>query len=42
MVGVHFYLIPVYEVQSDLLRKATRLGMFFYAGVVLYLYRQKG
>jgi peptidoglycan/LPS O-acetylase OafA/YrhL len=41
MVGVHFYLIPVYEVQSDLLRKATRLGMFFYAGVVLYLYRQR-
>lgn len=41
MVGVHFYLIPVYEVQSDLLRKATRLGMFFYAGVVFYLYRQR-
>ncbi|MCQ4297518.1 acyltransferase [Pseudomonas stutzeri] len=41
MVGVHFYLIPIYEVQSDLLRKATRLGMFFYAGVVFYLYRQR-
>lgn len=39
MVAVHFHLIPSYEMQSDLLHKATRLGMFFYAGVVLYLYR---
>ncbi|WP_312143910.1 MULTISPECIES: acyltransferase family protein [Stutzerimonas stutzeri subgroup] len=40
MVGVHFHLMPIYEMQSDLLRKATRLGMFFYTGVLLYLYRQ--
>ena len=39
LVGVHFHLMPLLELQSDLLRKASRLGMFFYAGVVLYLYR---
>lgn len=41
MMAVHFHLIPTYEVQADLLRKATRLGMFFYAGVAFYLYRER-
>ena len=41
MVVTHFWLIPLYEVQSDLLYKATRLGAFFYAGVAFYLYRQR-
>src|SRR3546814_19057553 len=31
--------MPIYERQSDRLRKATRLGVLFYAGVLLYLYR---
>lgn len=41
MVVTHFWLIPLYEVQSGLLYKATRLGAFFYAGVAFYLYRQR-
>lgn len=36
---VHFYLAPTFGIESDMLRKATRLGMFFYGGAALYFYR---
>ncbi|MCQ4325192.1 acyltransferase [Stutzerimonas stutzeri] len=36
---VHFYLLPELGLQGDLLLKITRLGTFFYFGVVFYLYR---
>jgi peptidoglycan/LPS O-acetylase OafA/YrhL len=36
---VHFYLAPKFGIQSDMLHKTSRLGMFFYAGAALYLYR---
>lgn len=41
LLGTQFYLFPVFELQSDLLRKFSRLGAFFYGGVVLYLYRTR-
>ncbi|MBW8455726.1 MAG: acyltransferase [Pseudomonas sp.] len=41
MMAVHFYLMPAYDMQADLVRKVTRLGMFFYAGVAFYLYRER-
>lgn len=40
LMVVHFWLAPAYGVESDMLRKVTRLGMFFYLGSSLYLYRQ--
>lgn len=36
---MHFYLAPSFGIESGMLRKATRLGMFFYGGAALYLYR---
>ncbi|WP_438826802.1 acyltransferase family protein [Pseudomonas lopnurensis] len=39
LFAVHFYLIPGLDLQNDLLWKFTRLGIFFYFGMVLYLYR---
>ena len=41
MVVTHFWLIPLYEVQSDLLYKATRLGSVLLCRSGLYLYRQR-
>lgn len=41
LMGIHFQLMPLLEIPSDLLRKISRLGMFFYAGMALYLYRQR-
>ena len=40
LILFHFYLAPQFGFESDILRKATRLGMFFYFGSALYLYRQ--
>ncbi|WP_217474549.1 acyltransferase family protein [Stutzerimonas stutzeri] len=37
---VHFYLIPGLGLESEVLRKTTRLGMFFFFGATLYLYRR--
>jgi len=37
---VHFYLVPKLGLESDILRKVTRLGMFFFLGSALYLYRK--
>jgi len=36
---VHFYLTPALGLESEILRKTTRLGMFFFFGAALYLYR---
>lgn len=36
---MHFYLAPTLGIESGMLSKATRLGMFFYGGAALYLYR---
>ncbi|MBV2207734.1 MAG: acyltransferase [Pseudomonas sp.] len=41
LIATQFYLIPAFDLQSDLLRKFTRLGVFFYFGAVLYLYRHR-
>ncbi len=38
---VHFLVAPSFGLESDILRKATRLGMFFFFGSALYLYRQR-
>lgn len=40
MVLVHFVLIPEWGIASQVLYKGTRLGMFFFAGSALYLYRE--
>jgi len=39
LIIIHFHLAPNLGVESDILRKATRLGMFFFLGSALYLYR---
>lgn len=39
LIVVHFHLAPHLGLESDILRKATRLGMFFFLGSALYLYR---
>ncbi|QGZ30632.1 acyltransferase family protein [Stutzerimonas stutzeri] len=36
---IHFHLAPGLGLDSDILRKSTRLGMFFFFGSALYLYR---
>ncbi|EIK53747.1 acetyltransferase [Stutzerimonas stutzeri TS44] len=41
LFAIQFYLIPALDLQSELLRKFSRLGVFFYFGAVLYLYRQR-
>lgn len=38
---IHFYLAPALGLESDILRKTTRLGMFFFFGSALYLYRRE-
>lgn len=40
LMFIHFYLIPGLGLESDVLRKTTRLGMFFFLGSALYLYRR--
>lgn len=40
LIVVHFHLAPSLGVESDILRKSTRLGMFFFFGSALYLYRK--
>ncbi|WP_019340684.1 acyltransferase family protein [Stutzerimonas stutzeri] len=37
---IHFHLAPNLGLESDILRKVTRLGMFFFLGSALYLYRK--
>lgn len=37
---IHFHLAPALGLESDILRKSTRLGMFFFFGSALYLYRR--
>lgn len=37
---LYFHLAPALGLESDMLRKATRLGMFFFFGSALYLYRR--
>ena len=38
---MHFHLAPALGLESDILRKSTRLGMFFFFGSALYLYRRQ-
>ncbi|MHB0849822.1 acyltransferase family protein [Stutzerimonas nitrititolerans] len=38
---IHFHLAPALGLESDILRKSTRLGMFFFFGSALYLYRRE-
>ncbi|MCH2341911.1 acyltransferase family protein [Pseudomonas sp. NPDC047963] len=40
LMFVHFHLAPNLGLESDMLRKVTRLGMFFFLGSALYLYRK--
>lgn len=37
---IHFHLAPALGLESDILRKSTRLGMFFFFGSAMYLYRR--
>lgn len=37
---IHFHLAPALGLEGDILRKSTRLGMFFFFGSALYLYRR--
>ena len=37
---IHFQLAPGLGLDSDILHKSTRLGMFFFLGSALYLYRR--
>ncbi|WP_407291201.1 acyltransferase family protein [Stutzerimonas zhaodongensis] len=39
LIIIHFHLAPNLGLESDILRKATRLGIFFFMGSALYLYR---
>lgn len=39
LIFIHFQLAPGIGLESDILRKSTRLGMFFFLGSALYLYR---
>lgn len=39
LILIHFHLAPSLGLESDILRKTTRLGMFFFLGSALYLYR---
>ncbi len=39
LVVAHFHVMPGLGIDSDVLRKSTRLGMFFFAGTALYLFR---
>lgn len=41
LVIIHFHLAPALGLESDMLRKSTRLGMFFFFGSALYLYRRE-
>ncbi|MFC3607433.1 acyltransferase family protein [Stutzerimonas tarimensis] len=38
---IHFVLIPELGIQSQVLYKGTRLGIFFFSGGALYLYRKQ-
>lgn len=40
LMVIHFHLSPNFGLESDILRKSTRLGMFFFFGSALYLYRR--
>jgi peptidoglycan/LPS O-acetylase OafA/YrhL len=40
LIFIHFHLAPNLGLESDILRKTTRLGMFFFLGSALYLYRK--
>ncbi|HCJ30367.1 MAG TPA: acyltransferase [Pseudomonas sp.] len=40
LILIHFHLSPGLGLESDILRKSTRLGMFFFLGSALYLYRR--
>ncbi|UNG20410.1 acyltransferase family protein [Stutzerimonas zhaodongensis] len=40
LMFIHFHLVPNLGLESDMLRKVTRLGMFFFLGSALYLYRK--
>lgn len=40
LIFIHFHLAPNLGLESDTLRKITRLGMFFFMGSALYLYRK--
>ncbi|MCQ4313479.1 acyltransferase [Pseudomonas stutzeri] len=40
LILVHFHLAPSLGLENDILRKSTRLGMFFFFGSALYLYRK--
>ncbi|MCP9339180.1 acyltransferase family protein [Stutzerimonas xanthomarina] len=40
LMFIHFHLAPNLGLESDMLRKVTRLGMFFFLGSALYLYRK--
>lgn len=41
LVLIHFHIAPVLEIESDMLRKTTRLGMFFFSGAALYMFRDR-
>ncbi|WP_413043934.1 acyltransferase family protein [Pseudomonas sp. YJ42] len=40
LILIHFQLAPSLGLESDILRKSTRLGMFFFLGSALYLFRR--
>ncbi len=40
LMFIHFHLAHDLGLESDMLRKVTRLGMFFFLGSALYLYRK--
>ncbi|AHL76062.1 acetyltransferase [Stutzerimonas stutzeri] len=40
LILLHFHLAPNLGLESDILRKSSRLGMFFFLGSALYLFRR--
>ncbi len=41
LILLHFHIAPALELESDMLRKTTRLGMFFFSGAALYQFRDR-
>ncbi|WP_181296561.1 acyltransferase [Pseudomonas sp. Q2-TVG4-2] len=39
LIAIHFHLAPNLGLESEMLHKSTRLGMFFFLGSAMYLYR---
>lgn len=39
LILIHFHIAPALSIESDMLKKATRLGMFFFSGAGLYMFR---